>query len=76
MESNTEYTGSHVVLLPANYLDSIDAAVELNEEAIDAVAANLDDVQGVTLRPAQRLMRSGLAALAIWLAPAGWMTCL
>lgn len=76
MASNPDYSGTHLVLLPSDFMDSIDVAVELNEDAIEAVAANLDEVDGITLKPTQRLLRSGLAGLAIWLVPTIWMICL
>ena len=42
MDAKPAYTGTHKVVLPAGYLNSIEAAVELHAEQIASVAANLD----------------------------------
>jgi hypothetical protein len=75
MGTGSEYTGTHQVILPSGYLDTIDAAIDLYEDEIMAVAANLK-VEGLELSIFQRLVRSMLSGLAIWLAPAGWMICI
>jgi hypothetical protein len=69
------YTGTHKVVLPAGYLDSIEAAVEVHAERIASVAANLD-FPGLPLCTSQRVLRFGIRSVAIWMMPAGWMTCL
>ena len=75
MDAKPAYTGTHKVVLPAGYLNSIEAAVELHAEQIASVAANLD-CPGLQLSGSQCAFRRGILSLAIWLAPAGWMVCL
>ena len=74
MAADTDYTGTHQVFLPKDYLNSVDAAIGLYQEDIAAVAANLD-VEGLKTSPTRRLIRGSLAGCALWLAPAIWITC-
>jgi len=75
MNAGPAYTGTHKVVLPADYLNSIEAAVEMHAERIALVAVNLD-FPGPQLSVAQRLLRCGTLGLALWMVPVGWMTCL
>ncbi len=71
MAENPDYTGTHKVVLPTDFLNSIDAAVELYAEEIAEVAADLH-VAGMQTRSGHR----GLAVIVgilIWLLPADWM---
>jgi len=69
-----EYTGTHQIVLPKNFLQSADAAAELYEEQLSAVDRNLE-VEQFRTSPAQRLAASTAVGVAIWLVPAAWMTC-
>jgi hypothetical protein len=75
MDAEPAYTGTHKVVLPADYLNSIEAAIDLHAEQIASVAVNLD-CAGLQISASQRAFRRGLLGLAIWLAPVGWITCL
>jgi len=75
MDANTDYTGTHKVVLPADYMNSIEAVCELYEDRIDAVGTNLD-IPGLQLTLRQRLLRIAVVALIMWLIPAIWLTCL
>ena len=75
MESNSEFTGTHRIILPEGYMDSIEFAVELYQDQIADVAANLD-VDNLEVSRTNKVLGFSVAAVAIWLLPASWMTCL
>ncbi len=75
MISATEYDGDDCVVLPANYLSSVDAAVELYEDDLAEAAANLD-VDGLKRSFAQFVVNRGFAASLLWLLPAAWAVCI
>lgn len=75
MNANLDYTGTHKVVLPVDYMNSIDAVCELYEDQIAAVGTNLD-IPGLRLTLTQRLLRITAGALIVWLIPAIWLTCL
>jgi len=75
MDVKPDYTGTHKVVLPIGYMNSIEAVFELYEDEIAAVAANLD-CPGLRLSKTQRLLRFTVAGLGIWLIPVIWLTCL
>ena len=74
MRSATEYNGDDCVVLPANYLSSVDAAVELYEDDLAEAAVNLD-VHGLSRSFAGSVIQHGLAASLLWLLPAAWAVC-
>ena len=71
MAEKPDYTGTHKVVLPADFLNSIDAAVELYEEEIAMIAADLN-VAGMRARSGHRVLAVTIGLL-IWLLPADWM---
>ena len=75
MTASADYTGTHKVVLPPDFLNSIDAAVDLYEDDIAAVAANLNvsGLKSVAARGVIRLIGTGLL---IWLLSVGWSTCI
>lgn len=75
MDTKTAYTGTHKVVLPADYLNSIEAAVEIHADEISSVAANLD-CPGLQLSNGRRAFRSGIMSVLMWIAPVTWMTCM
>lgn len=72
MASNADYTGTHKVVLPADYMNSVEAVCELYEERIDEVGTNLDNIPGLRLTWSQRLFRFSVLALVLWLLPMIW----
>jgi len=74
MNTKPDYTGTHKVVLPVDYMNSIDAVCELYEDRIAAVGTNLD-IPGLRLTVTQRLVRITVVALIVWLIPAIWLTC-
>lgn len=74
MDATREFTGTHKVVLPADFMNSIEAVCELHEEHISAVGTNLD-IPGLQLSSTQRALRLALAGLAIFLIPTIWLTC-
>jgi len=69
MDSEAEYTGTHKVILPPDYMNSVEAVCDLYEDRIDEAGMNLDNIPGLRLTWSQRLFRLGLLALALWLLP-------
>ncbi len=67
-----EFSGNDRIVIPSGYLASIDAAVEMHSEQIDAVAVNLE-VASLESSRSRRLLWRGILAVALWLAPAIWM---
>jgi hypothetical protein len=75
MTASADYTGTHKVVLPPDFLNSIDAAVDLYEDDIAAVAANLN-VSGLKSVAARGVIRLIWTGLLIWLLSVGWSTCI
>lgn len=74
MSHETEYKGDKFVVLPKDFLDSVEAAVELHAEQISTVAANLY-VRDINLGPGRRFIRMSVLATVLWLLPVTWMIC-
>lgn len=74
MEDDRDYTGTHAVVLPKDYLQSLEAASELYEEELSSAVS---DLEVDSLAPDRRWhMRFGVTLGAlVWLAPACWITC-
>jgi hypothetical protein len=75
MVASADYTGTHKVVLPADFLNSIDVAVDLYEDDIAAVAANLN-VSGFNATVGRGVIRVASAGLIIWLLPVSWSICI
>ena len=75
MDKQAEFSGTHRIVLPSGYMDSIEFAVDLYKEQIADVAANLE-VDSLRVSATHRFIRNSLLGLAVWLLPASWMTCL
>jgi len=75
MSASADFTGTHKVVLPQDFLNSIDAAVDLYEDDIAAVAANLN-VSGFKLAFGRRVTRWVTAGFVVWLLPATWSICI
>ena len=73
MVGDSEYTGTHKVILPPDYMNSIEAVCDVHEEHISAVGTNLD-IPGLQLTWSQRLVRLAFACLLIFLIPVIWQT--
>ena len=69
MNVQAEYTGTHKVILPLNYMDSVEAVCDLHEEAISDAALSLD-IPGLQTSRTRRFLRLACFALVIWLVPA------
>jgi len=72
MDGNADFTGKHKVILPVDYLNSIEAVCEFHEDQINAVPANLS-IPGLRVSATQRLFRCTVAGLGIWLIPVIWL---
>ncbi len=74
MDAKQEFTGTHKVILPADFMNSIEAVCEVHDEHISAVGTNLD-IPGLRLTRKQRVLRLAIAGLMIFLVPTIWLTC-
>lgn len=74
MRVDDDYDGDQCVVLPANYLASVDAAVELYDEDIARSSTNFD-VSGLEYGLGRLVFRIALVALLFWLLPSLWMLC-
>ena len=74
MNTATDYKGDDCVVLPANYMDSVDAAVELYAEDLEKATDNLK-VAGLSQSITQIAMRRGFTAGILWLMPVVWVVC-
>ena len=74
MDKQSEFTGTHRIVLPSGYMDSIEFAVDLYKDQLAEVAANLE-VDSLRVSATRRFFRYSVLGLAVWLLPASWMTC-
>jgi hypothetical protein len=69
-----EFDGDQCVVLPSNYMASVDAAVELYDDELAKVGKDLE-VRGLSYGAGRILFRIGLIASLLWLLPSLWMLC-
>lgn len=74
MRVEQDYDGDQCVILPANYMASVDAAVELYDEDIAKNSTNFD-VNGLEYGAGRLLFRLAVIALLFWLLPSVWILC-
>ena len=74
MRAEDDFDGDQCVVLPANYMASVDAAVELYDEDIARASANMS-VSGLEYGFGRFVFRATVAALLFWLLPSLWMLC-
>lgn len=74
MRVEDDYDGDQCVILPANYMASVDAAVELYDEGIARNSTNFN-VSGLQYGVGRLLFRVTVAALLFWLLPSLWILC-
>jgi len=68
MHADTEYTGTHKVVLPPDFMNSIEAVCDLHEDHLNEVGTSLE-IPGLRLSWTQRLWRFTLFGVAVWLLP-------
>ncbi len=74
MRAEEDFDGDQCVVLPPNYMASVDAAVEIYDEDIARASANMR-VSGLEYGLGRIVFRIALAALLFWLLPSLWMLC-
>lgn len=74
MSGEQDYDGDQCVVLPANYMASVDAAVELYDEDIARNSTNFD-VNGLEYGVGRLLFRLAIVAALFWLLPSYWILC-
>ena len=75
MRVEDEFDGDQCVVLPTNYMASVDAAVELYDEDIAKASKNMS-VSGLEYGIGRILFRIVLAGFLLWLLPSLWMLCI
>jgi hypothetical protein len=73
MAAEDDFAGDQCIVLPKGYLESVEAAVDIHEDALTGVVSNLE-VDSLTYRP--RFFRGCLLAALLFGAPALWTVCL
>jgi len=74
MRAKDDFDGDQCVVLPTNYMASVDAAVELYDEDIAKASKNMA-VRGLEYGLGHFLLRITVAAAFLWLLPSLWMLC-
>jgi len=74
MSEEVEFKGNKFVVLPKDFLNSVEAAVEMHADQISAVAANLN-VRDINVGFGRRLIRLSVFGALLWLVPVVWMSC-
>ncbi|MDH3419634.1 MAG: hypothetical protein OEQ25_14595 [Gammaproteobacteria bacterium] len=74
MRAGDDFDGDQCIVLPANYLASVDAAVELYDEDIAKASDNMR-ISGLEYGLGRVLFRIALTAVLFWLLPSLWMLC-
>lgn len=74
MSVEEEFDGDQCVILPANYMASVDAAVELYDEDIARNSTNFA-VNGLEYGAGRLLFRIVVTAILFWLLPSIWILC-
>ena len=70
-----EFDGDQCIILPTNYMASVDAAVELYDEDIAKSSTNFE-VSGLQYGFGTLVFRLLVAAALFWLLPSIWIHCL
>jgi len=74
MRAEDDFDGDQCVVLPTNYMASVDAAVELYDEDISRASKNMS-VSGLEYGLGRIVFRITVAAVLFWLLPSLWMLC-
>jgi hypothetical protein len=75
MQAEEDFNGDQCVVLPTNYMASVDAAVEIYDEDIARASKNMC-ISGLEYGLGRVLFRVVLAAMLFWLLPSLWMLCI
>ena len=74
MRVDDDFDGDQCVVLPTNYMASVDAAVELYDDDIAKKSTNFN-VTGLEYGIGRGLFRITLLASVLWLVPSIWALC-
>jgi hypothetical protein len=75
MHVDDEFDGDQCVILPTNFMTSVDAAVELYDEDI-AQRSTSFQVSGLEYGLGRLLFRLAVISMLFWLLPSYWMHCI
>ena len=75
MQTEDDFDGDQCVVLPTNYMASVDAAVELYDEDIAKASKNMS-ISGLEYGLGRVVFRMAVAAALFWLLPSLWMLCI
>jgi hypothetical protein len=74
MKVEQEFDGDQCVVLPTNYMASVNAAVELYDDELAKVGKDFE-VSGLSYGAGRILFRIGWTASLLWLLPSLWILC-
>jgi len=74
MRVDDDFDGDQCVVLPSNYLASVDAAVELYDDDIARNSTNFN-VSGLEYGIGRNVFRVTVLASLLWLVPSIWALC-
>lgn len=74
MRAEDDFDGDQCVVLPTNYMASVDAAVELYDEDIAKASKNMS-ISGLEYGLGRVVFRVTVIAVLFWLLPSLWMLC-
>ena len=75
MRVDDEFDGDQCVVLPTNFMASVDAAVELYDDDIAKNSTNFN-VSGLEYGIGRLLFRITVVAGLLWLLPSVWVHCI
>ena len=75
MRVDDEFDGDQCVVLPTNFMASVDAAVELYDDDIAKNSTNFN-VSGLEYGIGRMLFRITFVAGLLWLVPSIWAHCI
>ena len=75
MKVDDEFDGDQCVVLPTNYMASVDAAVELYDDDIAQNSTNFN-VSGLEYGLGRLMFRVTLVGGLLWLVPSIWALCI
>ena len=75
MRVDDEFDGDQCVVLPTNFMASVDAAVELYDDDIAKNSTNFN-VSGLEYGIGRLLFRITVVAGLLWLLPSVWAHCI
>jgi hypothetical protein len=72
MATETDFDGESLIVLPKDYMHSVEAACELHEDELAARTSSLE-IDNLSSKPG--FFHGTLLAAALWIVPSIWTVC-